>query len=94
MPGDPVVVVFILIIGCAAFLFGVLYVFGRVIGAVGHSVASIMKGRPGKAPPSRPPGGETLICSREQCRKIEYRNGRFCSQCGAPLNKPPPGNHA
>ena len=94
MPGDPVVVVFILIVGCAAFLFGVLYLFGRVLGAIGRSFASIFRGRSATAPAGEPRGKRGLICSREQCRKIEYRNGRFCSQCGATLTKPTPGYDA
>ena len=94
MPGDPLVVVLILIIGCAAFLFCVLYVFGRMFSIIGQGFMSMFRGG---RPPSEPGGfraGQVLICSREQCRKTEYRNGRFCSQCGAPLENAPPGYNA
>ena len=89
MPGDPVVVVFILIVGCAAFLFCILYMFGRMLGFIGQGFMSLFRGRRLAGPSGGIPGKKALICSREQCRKIEYRNGRFCSQCGAPLTKPP-----
>jgi hypothetical protein len=85
MPGDPIVIVFMLVIGLAAFLFFILYLFGRTLGIIGRGFLNLVRGgRPGNRAQRGREGGR-LICSRDQCRQIEYRNGQYCSRCGAPL---------
>ena len=87
MNGDLLLVVLILVFGCADFLFGLVYVVWCVVGAVGRAMWSLVR-------PRRPVGtaervrtfGRAVYCPRLNCRKVEYRNARFCSQCGAPLN--------
>ena len=89
MHGDLLLVVLILVFGCAAFLFGLVYVVWCVVGAVGRGMWSLVR-------PGRPVGisacrearkfVRAVYCPRLNCRKVEYRNARFCSQCGAPLN--------
>ena len=86
MHGDVLLVVAILVCGCAAFLFGVIYFVFSVVGFVGRGVFGLFR-------PHRPPSGRrlmaksatTLKCPREQCRKVEHRDAEYCSQCGAPL---------
>ena len=92
MSADPLILVLVLVVGCAALLFAVFYVLGRVIGVVGKGVTTLFVGRPAKGQAALAPGGRELVCSREKCRKIELRNGRYCSQCGAPLVEAP-GQH-
>ena len=87
MHGDLLLVVLILVFGCAAFLFGLVYVVGCVVSAVGRGMWTLIHPSRCSGPPaparklSRP-----LRCPRVNCRKVEYRNARFCSQCGAPMN--------
>ena len=89
MPGDWLLVVLILVFGCAAFLFGLVYVVWCVVGMVGRGMWSLV--RPGRSvggPACREirTFGRAMYCPRPNCRKVEYRNARYCSQCGATLN--------
>ena len=88
MPADAViVVVLMLVVGCAAFLFGVIYLTGRLIGGAGRCMMRLV--RPGRRQtPGRPlaPIQTVLVCPREQCGRTENRSdARFCSQCGTQL---------
>ncbi len=85
MPADPViVVVFMLVVGCAAFLFGILYLLGRLIGGVGRCMMRIVRPGPGEAAGAR--ASTMQVCPCEQCRKSESRSdARFCSRCGTRL---------
>ncbi|MBU0719455.1 MAG: hypothetical protein KJ749_14505 [Planctomycetes bacterium] len=89
MSADPLILGLVLIVGCAALLFAVFCVLGRVIGVIVRGVAALFVGRPTKGRATSTPGGRELVCSREKCRKMELRNGRYCSQCGAPLMEAP-----
>jgi len=87
MHGDLLLVVLILVFGCAAFLFGLVYVVGYVLSAVGRGMWGLVRPCRGPGPTERVQRlSRPLRCSRVNCRKVEYRNARFCSQCGAPLN--------
>ena len=87
MHGDLLLVALILVFGVAGFLFGLVYVVWCFVGAVGRGMWSLLH-------PGRPVGkseragtfGRAVYCPRRNCLKVEYRNARFCSQCGAPLN--------
>jgi len=84
MQVDVIVILLIVVFGCAAFLFGVFYLVGHVVYSVWRGLVNLV--RPGRA--SR--HGVTAearqrICPRRGCRKIEHRDARFCSQCGSPL---------
>lgn len=87
MHGDLLLVVLILVFGVAAFLFGLAYVVWCIVGGIGRGMWSLVRpwGRAGKGVRvcafSRP-----MLCPRANCRKVEHRNARFCSQCGAQLN--------
>ena len=87
MQGDLLLVALILVFGVAAFLFGLVYVVWCIVGGIGRGMWSLLR-------PLRPVGkmgractfGGTVYCPRLNCRKVEYRNARFCSQCGATLD--------
>ena len=88
MPADAViVVVFMLVVGCAAFLFGILYLIGRLISGVGRCMMRAV--RPGRRQNAGTPvarRSRIQVCPREQCQKVENRrDARFCSQCGTRL---------
>ena len=87
MHGDLVLVALILVFGVAAFLFGLVYVVWCVVGAFGRGMWSLV--RPWRSVPTSECArrlGRAVYCPRPNCRKVEYRNARFCSQCGAPLS--------
>ena len=87
MHGDLLLVVLILVFGCAAFLFGLVYVVGCVVSAVGRGMWTLVRPwRRGGTAENVRTFSRPLRCSRVNCRKVEYRNARFCSQCGARLN--------
>ncbi len=87
MHGDLVLVALILVFGVAAFLFGLVYVVWCIVGTVGRGMWSLVR-------PRRPVGmaecarsfGRGGFCPRLNCRKVEYRRAKFCSQCGTELN--------
>lgn len=86
MHGDLLLVVLILVFGCAAFLFGVIYLVCSIIGFVGRGVFRVL--RPTRRRMDLEGGArhpKTLVCSRAHCRKVEHREASYCSQCGAPL---------
>ena len=87
MHGDALIIVLVLIFGCAAFFFGLIYAACRLIAWMAGGLWGVFrpKGRRGAvASPVR--GGSARSCSRDRCRKVEYRReARYCSQCGAPL---------
>ena len=88
MYGDVLLIVFlVLVFGCAAFFFGVIYMVCQAIAWAGRGVFGVFKTtRPANARrcPSR--RSAARVCPRKQCRRAEYRrDARYCSQCGAPL---------
>lgn len=84
MQVDVIVVLLIVVFGCAAFLFGMFYLVGHIVHSVWRGLVNLV--RPGRLTHQRVTG-ETVerVCPRKGCRKIEHRDARFCSQCGAPL---------
>lgn len=86
MHGDVLLVILILVFGCAAFLFGVIYVICQFVAWIGRALFGIFIPRrsvttPGSA--THNPRGR--VCPREGCGKVEHRDARFCSQCGMTL---------
>lgn len=84
---EPFMMFAVLVLGCAAFFFGVFYVFFRVIAGLGRGLARMVApGRPaGTDPVGARHGPGYRVCPRAQCRRVEYRPARFCSQCGCPM---------
>lgn len=92
MPADAViVVVFVLVVGCAAFLFGILYTVARLIGGALRCMMHGVRPRHRGVKYARPAtAARVQVCANEQCRKTESRKGaRFCSRCGMPLGGAP-----
>ena len=88
MHGDALVVVLILIFGCAAFFFGLIYALGRCFAWMGRGVTGLFRPRRPGDPRSQPPRRTRPgVCPNEKCRHVEYRRGaRYCGQCGASLS--------
>ncbi len=83
------VMLLVLVLGCAAFFFGILYAIARLLGAVRHAILSLLWPKRRPAATSRASNGHTRLCSREQCRHAEHREAVYCSQCGALLDDAP-----
>lgn len=91
MQGDLLLVLVLLVVGLAAFFFGLIYLVGQVIAGVLLRISrgvSRLLGRPGAARPADavPDAPHPLVCPRPTCRKVETRTARFCSQCGARMS--------
>jgi len=85
MQGDALLVILVLGLGIAAFGFGVVYVVCQFLSWIGRGVIGIF--RPHRVHSSGGPGSirKGRVCPREGCGKVEYRDARFCSQCGMPM---------
>lgn len=91
MHADVVVILLLLVFGWVACLFGVLYVAWQAISAGWRGLTGLFHLRRGVSGRSCPPTTRAgaLVCPRPECRKIERREARFCSQCGARLTEMP-----
>jgi len=87
MQVDVIVVLLIVVFGCAAFLFGVFYLVCQAVGAVWRGAVGLI--RPGGGVSRTAAARPERVCPRPECRKVEHRQARFCSQCGAALADPP-----
>jgi hypothetical protein len=89
MQPDLLIFFLVLVAGCAAFFFGVLYVLSQVIAAIGRGIGRLFGYRPATDKPRvlSPRRGTMLVCPHPRCGKVERRPARFCSQCGARLTK-------
>lgn len=88
MQVDALVIILVLILGCAAFLFGVISLIWQILAWVGRGMVSTIRPRPaGKASPAAPMLRSRRVCPRLECRRVEKRReARYCSQCGSPMN--------
>ena len=84
MQGDVLLLVLFLVLGCAACIFGVLYLICRLFARVGRGVAGVFKPcGPAGMPKRLMKGPRRRVCPNVQCRKNEYRREAvYCSQCG------------
>ena len=83
MHGDFVLVLVLVIGGCAALLFGVIYTFCQFFAWIGRGVWHVVAPRR-----ARRAGGHwsrPRVCPNERCRKVEHRAAQYCSQCGTRL---------
>ena len=83
---DLIVFALILVLGCTACFFGVFYAIFRLIEWSGRGIVGLL--RPNRIAHTglRIGSGRSAgLCPRPQCRKVEVRAARFCSQCGGPM---------
>ena len=86
MHGEVLLVILILVFGWAACLFGIIYFVLKFVSLLGRKVFGVFKPDPLTPAAERSMvGARRRICPRELCRKVEYRDARYCSQCGAQL---------
>lgn len=85
---DLPIVLLLLVVGCAAFLFGIFYAFCRIIGAFFDGVVSFLRPKRLRVPDSVfMMRDDQSHCPRSKCGKLERRDGLYCSQCGARLTR-------
>jgi len=86
MQVDLLVIGLILVFGCAAFLFGILYAIFQLLAGIGGAIwSALFPGRTKRVGRERAAGRRRRICPRPRCRRVEYRDANFCSQCGQRL---------
>ncbi|MCO6435945.1 MAG: hypothetical protein J5J06_02530 [Phycisphaerae bacterium] len=89
MPLEPLALMLLVVLGCAAFFFCVIYATIQVMMAMINGVARLFRPRSKRA--TRRPYVNPLslrYCPRPECRRVEDRPARFCSVCGAKLEAP------
>jgi hypothetical protein len=90
MHGDALLIILLLVFGCAAFFFGVIYCICQLFAWVSRGVWGVLRHRCSSGPAAWPAAGSRRrVCSNERCRKLEYRKARYCSQCGTPFAPAP-----
>ena len=85
---DALVIILVLVLGCAAFIFGVISLAWQALAWVGRGALGTVRPRRGG---NTPPAGMTVrggrVCPRPECRRVEKRReARYCSQCGSPMS--------
>ena len=85
MVADPLLILFILVFGCAAFFLGLFYLVGQVLGFFGRGICRLLRGGSPQGPSSSLSPGSALVCPRASCGHLERRVARYCSQCGTRL---------
>ena len=86
MHGDVLLFILLLVLGCAAFFFGVIYMLCKLIAGIGRGVFGVFKPRSSIEIRGRPmQASRQRACPNGQCRKVEYRDAHYCSQCGTRL---------
>ena len=95
MGADPLLILLILVFGCAAFFLGLLYLIGRVFTTAGRGFRRLVGGRArGANGAQHYCGTRPLACPRASCRNVEHRPATFCSRCGARLGESEQGPHS
>jgi hypothetical protein len=82
--GDILLVGLVLMVGCLAFIFGVIYLFFSMFAMAGRGLMAIVW------PRRRSHGcnGTTCrvrACPNPKCQEVERRAARFCGHCGTKL---------
>ena len=86
MHGDLLLVALVLVLGCAAFFVGVIYLACSFLAFVGRSVLGLAKPRGAASGRTAHRRSRWTICPRDGCGKVECRAARYCGQCGMRLS--------
>jgi hypothetical protein len=85
------IILCLVVVGIAAFFFGVLYVVCQGLASGGKRLLGPLarRGQRGRgAPPALPIGRRgRQVCSNQRCEHVEHRPARYCSQCGKALSR-------
>ena len=86
MHGDLLVLGMILLFGCIAFIFGVIYLTTSFFSFVWRTTLGSLFPRSAGRVMLRDAFDGRRVCPRANCRKVEHRAAKFCSQCGARMD--------
>lgn len=89
MHADLALMLLVLVFGCAAFLFGIVYFVYWMLSTVWSGVVTVMT--PASKKPSRKAGAASpsgQACPNRDCRHAEWREASYCCRCGARLTRP------
>lgn len=84
MHADIALVLLVIVFGCAAFLFGLVYIVGGIVMTVGRGIFGMFR-------PHRLRSGcgvrvsgfsDATASTCPKCHHIDARGGRYCSRCG------------
>lgn len=84
---DVVILPLMLLLGLAAAAFGVIYVICQIVRVMGRGIRFLFASPRQDFPKSHAKVRRFRICSQRYCRKMEYRDAIYCSQCGARLSE-------
>lgn len=85
MQGDVLLIVLALVVGIAAFFFGIIYMAFRAVAFVGRGVFKTLS-PPQIAGSTDATASGRRTCMRASCEKVEVRpDARYCGRCGAEL---------
>ena len=88
MQADLLVILLVLVLGCAAFVFGLLELLRRMLGFVWRSMNGLLGPRREKRADGEMKGPTRgVVCPRTTCRHVEIRKAVYCSQCGSRLSR-------
>ena len=86
MASNALVFILLMVLGCAGFLFGVIYLVFHALGWFGRGVAGLVR-QESDQPANGP---QRIVAGCEACGRTEERPGaHYCSQCGAGLRPIP-----
>ncbi len=74
----------VLVLGCAAFFIGVIYLCCSFLGIVGRGVVSMFFPETRFAR-RRGLGRPNAVCPNPKCRAVERRPARYCAHCGTEM---------
>lgn len=79
--GDLLLVGVVLVLGCAAFFVGVIYLFCSFLTVLGRGMmAFVFPNRRTGSQPVLP--GRSGVCPNPKCRAVDRRRARYCGRCG------------
>jgi len=90
MHADVLIFLLLLVIGFAAFIFGVLYFVLQLLAGIGRGIGRVFGGCCRKTKVPLPPRAVAVVgpvsaCPNPRCGHRETRPARYCSQCGSKL---------
>jgi|CXWL01.1.fsa_nt_gi hypothetical protein len=82
--GDLLLVGVVLVLGCAAFFVGVMYLIGSFLTFVGRGILAFVF--PHRRMVKRSPFlGRNRVCPNPKCGEVESRSARYCGHCGTEM---------
>jgi hypothetical protein len=82
--GEILVAGLVLVLGCAAFFVGIVYLLCSFLAVLGRGILSMVFPH-WRQSPRRRAGGGIKACPNPKCRELETRPARYCGHCGTEM---------